>query len=157
MIHMAPMDFDLLIKQENRKLQGLTINNHTHINCQPLRDTNNDIFRNLRMFEVGQISCIAEITDSKEGSYSPAYYKIKVVDIINSLFSGSKDITQKLNVFISYIGSYSNSFIKGDRVYLDGKLIIIEDQTKRSTYYGIEITPWNSEQVYVAKLLKAAN
>lgn len=151
MTHMEPMDFDLLIKQESRKLQGLTKKSKIHINCQPLRKPNDDIFSNLTMMEVGNIACIAEITDDSEGTFSPAYYKIKVLDIINSLFSGNKEFTDNLKVFISYIGSFSNNFRKGDRVYLEGKVVAIRERERM--YYGVEVTPWNSDRSFKASLL----
>lgn len=151
MTHMEPMDFDLLIKQESRKLQGLTKKSKIHINCQPLRKSEGDIFSNLTMFEVGNIACIAEIIDDSEGRFSPSYYKIKVLDIINSLFSGNKEFTDNLKVFISYIGSFSNNFRNGDKVYLEGKIVAIREKEK--TYYGIEVTPWNSDRSFKASLL----
>lgn len=152
MIHMAPMNFDLLIKQESRKIQGLTKKKHIHINCQPLRgEEDRNFFKNLAITEIGEMSCIAEITDDCDGIYSPAYYGIRVIDVVNSLFSGVGEIKSQINGLISFIGAYSNSFCVGDKVFLDGKLVQINNDGMLT--YGIELSPWNTQRTFSANLL----
>ncbi|HAS84757.1 MAG TPA: hypothetical protein DCS23_01635 [Candidatus Yonathbacteria bacterium] len=150
--HMKPMNFDLLIEQENRKLQGLTQENKIHINCQPLREDENDFFEKLELIDIGEIECIAVIVDDTEGQYAPSVYKIEIIDIIQSLFSSDSNFSSKVQVFISYIGGYANSFRKGDKVYLKGGLVLIRENNK--IYYGVELTPWNTDSFHQANLLK---
>lgn len=151
MTHMAPMNFDALIKQENRKLQGLTKNNLIHINCQPLKSDDDLFFKNMKFIEVGEISCIVEITDDSNGIFAPAYYEIKVINVIDSFFSGEVDFKNNIRAFISFIGAYSCSFENGDKVYLEGKLIQIKKD--KELFYGIELSPWNTDRLFKAALL----
>lgn len=151
MMHLASADFEKIIKQERRKIQGLTVNKNIHINCQPLRDKSDRFFENITMVEVGEISCIAEITGDEQGMYSPAYFSIKVIDIIDSLFSGALEMKTKITCFISFIGVYAGCFRQGDRVYLEGKLVQLMNGSVMS--YGIELSPWNTSRYFKALLL----
>lgn len=153
MISMAPMNFDLLLLQEARKFQGVTRTSHIHLNCQPLRDLAfQTCFADLTMVEVGEISCTAEIIDDQEGIYAPALYAIRVVDIIDSLFYG-EEIKQDLRAMVSFMGAYANSFRKGDRVFLQGKMVQMQKSTSGETLYGVELTPWNTKRTFSANLL----
>ncbi len=151
MIHMAPMDFSLLMKQEQRKIQGLW-GGKIHVNCQPLRCRQGQtIFKDLTFIEVGEISCIAQIENDQEGNFAPAYYEIRVLDIINSVFDGSIGCASEIKAFISYIGAYAGSFREGERVYLDGKLVQVRRGAEQ--FYAIEVTPWNTQRTFKAQLL----
>lgn len=150
MIHMADMNFDALIKQENRKLQGLTFKNKVHINCQPLRE-DSGIFADIELIEVGEISCVARIIEDREGIYSPAIYKIKTINVLDSLFDGRKQFKDEVKYLISFIGAYSNSFLRGDKVFLEGKLVQVRNGGKIA--YGIELSPWNTNRTFKALLL----
>lgn len=147
---MADMNFDALIKQENRKLQGLTFKNKVHINCQPLRE-DSGIFADIELIEVGEISCVARIIEDREGIYSPAIYKIKTINVLDSLFNGRKQFKDEVKYLISFIGAYSNSFLRGDKVFLEGKLVQVKNGGKIA--YGIELSPWNTNRTFKALLL----
>jgi predicted nucleotidyltransferase len=153
MISMAPMNFDLLLLQETRKFQGVTRHRHIHLNCQPLRNLAvQTFFADLSMVEVGEISCIAEIVDDREGIYAPALYMIRVVDILDSLFYG-EEIRHDVRAMISFMGAYANSFRKGDRVFLQGKMVQVQKSRSSEIFYGVELTPWNTSRTFRANLL----
>lgn len=151
MVHMEPMDYDLFIKQETRKLQGLTRMEFIHINCQPLRNDEDDFFDEIKFVEIGEIQCIATITDDKQSIFTPCYYKIRVEDIIDSLFDDGRNFLKKITSLISYIGTYSCSFNTGDKIFIKGKLVKILSKDK--VQYSIEISPWNTNRIFTAKLL----
>lgn len=150
MIHLAAVEFDKLLKQEQRKFQGVTRDGLIHINCQPLREDKDELFKNIKMIEVGEISCMAKVVDDKAGKFSPAFYSIKVLDIIDSLFS-SHSIKNQIKYFISFIGVYSGCFQAGERIYLEGKLVQII--LNGEMCYGIELSPWNTSRHFKAILL----
>lgn len=157
MIHMAPMNFELLLLQEARKFQGVTRNHHVHLNCQPLRDLNEQTyFADLTMIEIGEISCIAEIIDNHEGIYAPALYTIRVIDILDSLFYGD-EVMHDLRAMVSFMGTYANSFHPGDKVFLQGKMVYMQKASTAEAFYGIELTPWNTSRVFHAQLLSPAS
>ena len=157
MIHMAQMNFDLLLLQEARKFQGVTRNHRVHLNCQPLRDLAvQSYFADLTMVEIGEISCIAEIVDDSEGVYAPALYGIRVVDIIDSLFYG-EEIVHDLRAMISFIGAYANSFRNGDKVFLQGKMVQMQKSNSSKIFYGVELTPWNTNRIFSANLLSSGS
>ena len=150
MIHMAAMDFDTLILQESRKMQGIIAGTKIHINCQPLRDSD-DTFMDIQMLEIGEISCVICITDDQQGMFSPAYYGIEVLSIVDGIFNDvafKKDIT----VLLSFIGAFSQSFKNGDRVFVEGKLVRIVKNEKIT--FGIELSPWNTNRTFKAILLR---
>lgn len=151
MIHMEPMDYDLFVKQETRKLQGLTPVEYIHINCQPLRDDEDDFFDQVKFIEIGEIQCIATIVDEKQSVFAPCYYKINVEDIIDSLFDDGRDFSKKIKSVMSYIGTYSGCFNVGDKIFIKGKLVKI--LSKGEVQYSIEISPWNTSRIFTAKLL----
>lgn len=151
MIHMEPMDYDLFVKQETRKLQGLTPVEFVHINCQPLRDDEDDFFDEIKFIEIGEIQCIATIVDDKQSIFAPCYYKIEVEDIIDSLFDDGINFAKKIKSLISYIGTYSCCFNTGDKIFIKGKLVKI--LSKGKAQYSIEISPWNTSRIFTAKLL----
>lgn len=150
MIHMAAMDFDTLILQESRKLQGVIRGTDIHINCQPLR-LDDDTSMDLNLMEIGDISCVAQILDDSQGGYSPAYYRIEVLSIVNSIFADAQ-FKEKITVMLSFIGVFSQSFKTGDKVFLEGKLVRIIKHGK--TCFGVELSPWNTDRVFKAVLLR---
>jgi predicted nucleotidyltransferase len=155
MIHMAPMNVELLLLQEARKFQGVTRTHQVHLNCQPLRDLAvQSCFAHLTMIEIGEIACTAEIIDDQEGIYAPALYVIRVIDIIDSLFS-DEAIVQNLRVMISFMGAFANSFRTGDKVFLQGKLVHLQRSNPSTSCYGVELTPWNTSRTFRAQLLAA--
>lgn len=154
MIYQAPMAFDTLILQESRKLQGTIPDKKIHINCQPLREDGHDPFSNISINSIGEITCIAKITNASEGIYSPAIYEIEVLDMIQSLFDDDPSINSKVKYFISYIGAFSQCFEVGDRLYLEGKLIKVEFDDTKESYFGVELSPWNTSRIFKALLLR---
>lgn len=61
--YMAGSDFDSLIKQEQRKLQGLTPHADAHINCEPIRSDNDRAFARMYAKEIGEMTLLATVTD----------------------------------------------------------------------------------------------
>lgn len=148
MTHMANVDFESLVTQENRKLQGLI--NGIHINCQPLR-ADHDHFMDMEMSVVGEIVCTARVIGDTQGFFAPAYYDIEVDNIIGGLFEND-DFRKKIRAMISFNGTYAQSFKKGDMVLLDGSLVQI---CKGGQYYwGVELSAWNTQRTFGAILLK---
>ena len=149
MTHLASMDFKTLLLQESRKLQAVISDTNIHINCQPLRNDGDD-FMDIHLFEIGDISCIAEIVGDSQGIFSPAYYSIKVHRILNCLFAG-EDFKQQITILLSLSGTYSQVFKSGDCVYLEGKLVKVEGRGISS--FGVELTSWHTSHFYKATLL----
>ena len=82
--YMEGSSFDALIKQERRKLQGLTAGAGAHINCEPIRSDHDKTFSRVTSKEIGEVSLLARITDHTEGLTTPAVYGIKVRTILSS-------------------------------------------------------------------------
>lgn len=59
--YMSGSSFDALMRQEARKLQGLTATAGAHINCEPLRSDGDKTFAQVVAKEVGSISVLAPI------------------------------------------------------------------------------------------------
>jgi predicted nucleotidyltransferase len=77
MVHMPYTQYEVLIKQENRKLQGLTKEKGIHINCQPLWKDGIDPLCDSEIYTIGEISCTLEIEDDTNSFFSPVYTKLK--------------------------------------------------------------------------------
>lgn len=154
MTYLAPMPFERLMYQESRKLQGVTVRHRVHFNCQPLRSAHEyDPFRNLALYEVGTITCTARIRDDSQGWYAPALYEIAVDDVIEAMINPSLCRT-KCKYLISYLGVYAGAFRSGDRVYLQGKLVVCEGDFGDA--FAVEVSPWNTVIPYRAELLALA-
>jgi predicted nucleotidyltransferase len=151
MIHMESMDFSKFILQENRKLQGLSLKEDVHINCQPLRDDSNEFFDKIEFDEIGEIDCIAEVVQDKESIYSPAYYGIEVKHIIDSLFDSGEQSRKNIVALLSFIGTYAGCFKKGETLFIRGKLVRMNNFQKGK--YAIEVSPWNTRRSFTAKLI----
>lgn len=65
--YMAGSDFDTLIRQEQRKLQGLTPHADAHINCEPIRSDNDRTFTRMYAKEIGEMTLLATITNHAQG------------------------------------------------------------------------------------------
>lgn len=151
---MAQLDFDKLIKQENRRLQGIISGTNIHINCQAVRnnrDNEFDLFKESKIYPIGEIEAIVKIKDASSGIYSPCYYQITVEDVLGGLFPNDLEFTSNIKYLISYIGSYSCVFKEKERVNTSGILVRIEN--KSGICYGIELTPWNTNRAFSAVLL----
>ncbi|UQA95679.1 hypothetical protein [Streptomyces halobius] len=82
--YMTGSSFDALMRQEARKLQGLTTGAGAHINCEPLRADGDRTLAGVVAQEVGAISVLARVTDHTEGLATPAVYGIAVDTVIGS-------------------------------------------------------------------------
>jgi hypothetical protein len=148
--YMEGSSFDALIKQERRKLQGLTINAGAHINCEPLRADHDKTFASVSSKEIGEMSLLARITDHAEGLTTPAVYGIKVKTILSSTIDEPDSFARRITQMRSYLGAYTGAFRAGDTVHLSGKLVHTQDGARSG--FGIELTPWNVRGSYVANL-----
>lgn len=154
MIYMAQLDFQKLIKQENRRLQGVVSGTNIHINCQALIDDDQigkDFFSSVILHPIGEIEAIVKIKGTKESIYSPCYYEIEVVDILESLFPNELSFIKEIKYLLSFIGSYSCVFHKDEKISVKGLLIRIQQKDK--ICLGIELTPWNTSKLFSAVLL----
>ncbi|HQQ39740.1 MAG TPA: hypothetical protein PKY72_05525 [Bacilli bacterium] len=153
MIYMSYTKYETLMKQEGRKLQGLTKNKNIHINCQCLWENAIDPLLNVEIYPIGEISCIAKICGDKDSIFSPALYDIEIASIIdgelNGVFNGFE---KKITHLISYLGAYSCTFKEGEFVYIEGMLTSMKFEDG-SIDYGIELSPWNTNKKYKAVLL----
>ncbi|GAA3116380.1 hypothetical protein GCM10010530_43570 [Kribbella aluminosa] len=142
--------FDALIKQECRKLQGLTVGSGAHINCEPLRSDHDKTFARIASKEIGEISLLAKITDHAEGLTTPAVYGIRVKNILSSTIDEPGSFARSITHMRSYLGAYTGAFRSGDTVHLSGKLVHTQDGERSG--FGIELTPWTVSNSYVANL-----
>ncbi|MBB5980159.1 nucleotidyltransferase domain-containing protein [Kribbella solani] len=143
--------FDALIKQERRKLQGLTTGSGAHVNCEPLRADDDRTFARVSSKEVGEMSLLATITDHTEGLTTPAVYGIRVTAILRSSIDEPGSFARRIGFVRSYLGAYTGAFRAGDTVHLSGKLVHTQGGILNG--FGIELTPWNVSALYVANLV----
>jgi uncharacterized protein len=143
-------DFDALIKQEMRKLQGLTSAAGVHINCEPIRADGDDTFSRMSAKEIGEITLLARIIDHSRGLATPALYRIEVKIILGSTVDEPEAFASRITHMRSYLGAYTGAFRKRDLVYLSGKLIHLQDGEDAS--FGVELTPWTVSRSYLANL-----
>jgi uncharacterized protein len=148
--YMAGSDFDSLIKQEQRKLQGLTPHADAHINCEPIRSDNDRTFARMYAKEIGEMTLLATVTDHTQGLATPALYNIKVQNILSSTVDEPGTFVRRITQMRSYLGAYTGAFRAGDSVYITGKLVHIQDGDCGT--FGIELTPWNVSTSYLASL-----
>lgn len=148
--YMEGSSFDALIKQECRKLQGLTSQTGAHINCEPIRADHDRTFSSVSSKEIGEISLLAKIIDHSEGLTTPALYGIKVKTIISATIDEPGPFARRITHMRSYLGAYTGAFRSGDTVHLSGKLVHTQDGDRSG--FGIELTPWSVSGSYVASL-----
>lgn len=153
LVHMSYIKYETLIKQEIRKLQGLSKNKKIHINCQPLWENGEDPLHDVAMYPIGDIACIVKICGDGNSIFSPAIYDIQVESIIegdlNGVFSGFES---KIYYLISYIGAYACTFREGESIYVEGMLVLMNFKDG-AVRYAIELSPWNTKKEYKAILL----
>jgi predicted nucleotidyltransferase len=148
--YLAGSDFGTLIKQEQRKLQGLTPHADAHINCEPIRSDDDRTFARMSAKEIGEMALLATITGHAQGLATPALYQIKVNNIISSTVDEPEAFARRITSMRSYLGAYTGTFREGDTVYLSGKLVHIQDGERSG--FGIELTPWSVSKSYLANL-----
>lgn len=148
--YMAGSSFDALIRQEQRKLQGLTPAADAHINCEPLRGDDDAAFAQTTAKEIGDIALLARITDHGQGLATPALYGIEVTTILSATIDDSDRLARRITHLRSYLGAYTGAFRTGDTVHVAGKLVHLRDGDH--TTFGIELTPWNVGTSYLASL-----
>jgi hypothetical protein len=154
MQHMLSLDFETLITQEGRKLQGFIGTKRIHVNCQPLReDGSSSIFSHFNFMEVGDITCILEIDDNLQGFFSPACYRIKIIDVLDSLYVGILNLKKRVEFLICLTGTYAGAFLKGDKVFVQGKLTQLTSMVEGQIIYGIELSSLNNTRMFSAALL----
>ncbi|MDQ8705432.1 transposase family protein [Streptomyces sp. LHD-70] len=141
--YMAGSSFDMLMRQEARKLQGLTTGAGAHINCEPLRADGDRTFHDLVAQEMGEISVLARITSHTEGLAAPALYGIDVETVIESTIDEAEVFARRITHLRSYLGAYTGAFREGDSVHLSGRLVHIQGPGQLGGF-GIELTPWSA-------------
>ncbi|NUK23687.1 hypothetical protein HRW08_13550 [Streptomyces lunaelactis] len=151
--YMAGSSFDMLMRQEARKLQGLTVESGAHINCEPLRADGDRTFHGVVAQEVGAISVLARITDHREGLATPALYGIEVETVIESTIDEADVFARRITHLRSYLGAYTGAFRQGDTVHLSGRLVHIQGPG-RLDGFGIELTPWSATTSFLANLAR---
>ncbi|MFI8515951.1 hypothetical protein ACIGHB_33010 [Streptomyces sp. NPDC085460] len=150
--YMTGSSFDVLMRQETRKLQGLTAGADAHINCEPLRDDGDATFTGVTTKEVGAISVVATVTDDAQGLATPALYGIGVDTVIQSTVDDPEIFARRITHMRSYLGAYTGAFRTGDTVYLSGRLVHTTDGPRSG--FGIELTPWTAAESYLATLAR---
>ncbi len=150
--YMTGSSFDVLMRQETRKLQGLTAGADAHINCEPLREDGDATFTHVTTKEVGAISVVATITDDVQGLATPALYGIGVDTVIHSTVDDPEIFARRITHMRSYLGAYTGAFRTGDTVYLSGRLVHTKDGPRSG--FGIELTPWTAAESYLATLAR---
>lgn len=94
------------MRQEARKLQGLTTGAGAHINCEPLRADGDKTFAGVVAKEVGAISVLARITDHSEGLVTPALYGIELDTVTESTVDEPPVFARRITHLRSYLGAY---------------------------------------------------
>lgn len=148
--YMAGGGFDTLIKQEQRKLQGLSARSGAHVNCEPLRADDDRSFSRVYAKEIGEMALLATITDHTQGLATPALYRITARVVLHSTIDEPEQFAPRITCLRSYLGAYTGAFRAGDTVYLSGKLVWLQDGDHGE--FGIELTPWNVSKSYLANL-----
>ncbi len=148
--YMEGSSYEAVLRQEQRKLQGLTTDSGAHVNCEPLRPDRDETFARLSSKEIGEMSVIAKVTDHELGLATPAVYGIKVRTVLSSTIDEPESIMRMITHMRSYLGAYTGAFRAGDVVHLTGKLVHAADGHRSS--FGIELTPWSVSSSYVANL-----
>lgn len=144
--------FDALMKQENRKLQGVTARSETHINCEPLRTDSDLTFQHIgAMKEIGEIQVVAHVTDHTQGLLTPAAYGIKVQCVLGATVDDPERIAGRITHVFSHLGAHTGAFRAGDRLYLSGRLVHFDRGGIGG--FGISLTPWSVRGDYLANLL----
>ncbi|AXI73167.1 nucleotidyltransferase domain-containing protein [Streptomyces cavourensis] len=151
--YMAGSSYDMLLRQETRKLQGLTAGAGAHINCEPLRADDDRTFHDVVAREVGQISVLARITDHRQGLATPALYGIEVQAVIASTIDEPEVFARRITHLRSYLGAYTGAFREGDTVHLSGRLVHTQGRG-RTGGFAIELTPWSATESYLANLAR---
>ncbi|MEJ8653595.1 hypothetical protein WKI65_37525 [Streptomyces sp. MS1.AVA.3] len=151
--YMTGSSFDALMRQEARKLQGLTTGAGAHINCEPLRADGDRALAGVIAQEVGAISVLARVTDHTEGLATPAVYGIAVDTVIGSTIDEADVFARRITQMRSYLGAYTGAFREGDVVYLSGRLVHVHGPDQDSTF-GIELTPWSAAESFLANLTR---
>lgn len=146
MTHMAEIGAEALILQEARKLQGVIRGTDIHINCQPLRN-DNQLLDLGDIIELSEVKCILRIIDDSEGIYSPAIYKVEILEVLSSDYL-VKGFCEKIKWLLSYIGDFAQTFKNEDNLYVEGKLIRMGNSE-----YGVETTSWNTDKRYKAYVI----
>jgi uncharacterized protein len=148
--YMSGSDFDTLIRQELRKLQGLTPHVDAHVNCEPIRLDHDRTFARMYAKEIGEMTLLATIIDHSQGLATPALYQIEVRAILSSTVDDPDAFARRITQMRSYLGAYTGAFRTGDTVYVTGKLVHVQDGD--CSTFGIELTPWNVSASYLANL-----
>ncbi|MBB5494040.1 hypothetical protein [Nocardiopsis metallicus] len=148
--YMEGSGFDTLLKQEQRKLQGLTTGSGAHINCEPLREDDAGPLHGLQAKEIGEITLLATVTDHSEGVSTPALYEINVERVLSATVDDPQTFASRVRYLRSYLGAYTGAFRSGDVVHVSGKLVHLLDGGKSS--FGVELTPWSASRSYIADL-----
>ncbi|WP_437105195.1 hypothetical protein [Streptomyces sp. enrichment culture] len=151
--YMVGGSFDALMRQEARKLQGLTTGAGAHINCEPLRADGDKTFAGIVAKEVGAISVLARITDHSGGLVTPALYGIEVDTVTESTVDEPSVFARRITHLRSYLGAYTGAFRTGDLVYLSGRLVHIQGPGAHNGF-GIELTPWSAAESFLANLTR---
>lgn len=143
-------DFDALIRQEQRKFQGITPGADAHINCEPLRDDDDPAFVRMTAKEIGDVTLLARITDHSQGLATPALYGVQVTTILSATVDEPDRFARRITHLRSYLGAYTGTFRTGDTVHVAGKLVHFH--LGDHTGFGVELTPWNTGTSYLANL-----
>ncbi|UGQ12052.1 hypothetical protein LO772_00080 [Yinghuangia sp. ASG 101] len=142
--------FDALIRQDQRKLQGITPGADAHINCEPLRDDDDPAFVRMTAKEIGDVTLLARITDHSQGLATPALYGVQVTTILSATVDEPDRFARRITHLRSYLGAYTGTFRTGDTVHVAGKLVHFH--LGDHTGFGVELTPWNTGTSYLANL-----
>ncbi|WP_272263806.1 hypothetical protein [Streptomyces xanthophaeus] len=149
--YMVGGSFDALMRQEARKLQGLTAGAGAHINCEPLRADSDKTFAGVVAKEVGVISVLARITDHSEGLVTPTLDGIEVDTVTESTVDEPSVFARRITHLRSYLSAYTGAFRTGDVVYLSGRLVHTQGPDAHSGF-DIELNPWSAAESFLANL-----
>lgn len=150
--YLAGSGFDALIRQEQRKLQGVTAGTGAHINCEPLRADSDTTFQRIgAMKEIGEIQLVAEVTDHSQGLLTPAVYGISVQSVLEATVDDPGRLAPRITRVFSHLGAYTGAFRTGDRLYLSGRLVHFGHEHRSG--FGISLTPWSIRGGYLANLI----
>ncbi len=82
----------------------------------------------------GRIKLKAEIFDDTDSIFTPCSYKIKVIKILEAEIPSNELKVSDINEICSYRGRFCEQALKGERVFVEGKLEKANFQDKETTF-----------------------
>ncbi|NVM19774.1 MAG: hypothetical protein HWN80_18880 [Candidatus Lokiarchaeota archaeon] len=116
-------NFESFLRSEKRKLHQGKFNGVDFF-IRYIKSPNdwNGTFYDYKYKDLGRIKVKAKIIDSTNSIFTPCSYKIECIKIVESNIRGNNYDLTKLNEISSFRGRFCEQAIKGESVFVEGKL-----------------------------------